>query len=186
MDLDRLSLSLKRWRRCVLRLLYLCSCQACDLFEQTIRQPQLRGLRRLALQRAALERRARQLQQQEQLLLAAAGEQVSRPPGRRLVAEEPGEVHRPRVEHVGRSKYLTPMLEATTSCRHRNVKHGANSDWSWTKCQDCGAIEQIPKVDIGQMQQWNNVLRYQAPDYTTPMQRTAEKAEPSRGAQPMW
>eukprot|EP00439_Symbiodinium_sp_Y106_P075232 s1629_g14.t2 len=88
-----------------------------------------------------------------------------------------GEVHRPRVEHVGRSKYLTPMLEATTTCRHRNVKHGANSDWSWTKCQDCGAIEQIPKVDIGQMQQWNNVLRYQAPDYTTPMQRKAEKAE---------
>ncbi|CAE7489912.1 iscS [Symbiodinium sp. CCMP2592] len=61
---------------------------ACDLFEQTIRQTQLRGLRRFALQRAALERKARLIQQQEQLLLAAAKEQATRPPGRRLVAEE--------------------------------------------------------------------------------------------------
>ena len=75
------------------------------------------------------------------------------------------------------SKFLTPVLEPTTTCRHKNAKHGANSDWSWAKCQDCGAIEQIPKVEIGMMQQWNTVLRCQAPDYKTQTQRKTEKAE---------
>ena len=65
---------------------------------------------------------------------------------------------RPRVEHVERSKFLTPVLRVSAACAHRNTKHGCNSDWAWTRCQTCGAIEQVPKLEIGRMNEWNNVL----------------------------
>ena len=57
----------------MLRLWFIFCNQACASLEQLLRQPQLRNVRKLAAQRAALERRALKLQQQEQELLRSAG-----------------------------------------------------------------------------------------------------------------
>eukprot|EP00439_Symbiodinium_sp_Y106_P054927 s200_g7.t1 len=101
-----------------------------------------------------------------------------------MMAEDAAEFRRPRVEHVGRSKFLTPVLEPSASCRHQCTKHGANSEWSWTKCQTCGMIEQIPKLEVGLLSQWNSVMRFQEPDYVTPQAKKAEKEESKKKKNP--
>ena len=103
---------------------------------------------------------------------------------RLMMAEDAAEFRRPRVEHVGRSKFLTPVLEPSASCRHQCTKHGANSEWSWTKCQTCGMIEQIPKLEVGLLSQWNSVMRFQEPDYVTPQAKKAEKEESKKKKNP--
>ncbi|CAE7633450.1 unnamed protein product, partial [Symbiodinium microadriaticum] len=134
------------------------------------------GRRRLAAQREVLEQRALRLQQQEAALLAEAGNQPFRPVNR-LAAVDKGSELRPRAEHVGRSKYLTPVLKPTASCQHSSRKHGANAEWSWVRCQTCGEIEQIPKMEISKMSEWNSIMIYRRPDYKTPLVKKAEKAE---------
>ena len=146
------------------------------MLEQVLSQPRHRGRRRLAAQREVLEQRALRLQQQEAALLAEAGNQPFRPVNR-LAAVDKGSELRPRAEHVGRSKYLTPVLKPTASCQHSSRKHGANAEWSWVRCQTCGEIEQIPKMEISKMSEWNSIMIYRRPDYKTPLVKKAEKAE---------
>ena len=171
-----LSPCLRRWRRFALRLWFSFYNQASSMLEQVLSQPRHRGLRRLAAQREALEQRALRLQQQEAALLAQAGSQPFRPVNR-LAAVDDGSELRPRAEHVGRSKYLTPVLKASATCQHLSRKHGANADWSWSRCTTCGEIEQIPKMEISRMSEWNSIMIYRRPDYKTPLAKKAEKAE---------
>ena len=72
---------------------------------------------------------------------------------------------RPRAEHVGRSKFLTPVLKPSPVCAHHDRKHGANAEWSWVRCMSCHQIEQIPKMEISKMEEWNSVMIYRKPDY---------------------
>ena len=130
----------------------------------------------MAAQREALEQRALRLQQQEAALLAQTGIQPFRPASRLAMLDDGSEL-RPRAEHVGRSKFLTPVLKASAACQHLDRKHGANAEWSWVRCQTCGEIEQIPKMELSRMEEWNSILIYRKPDCTTPLAKKAEKAE---------
>ncbi|CAE7707824.1 unnamed protein product, partial [Symbiodinium necroappetens] len=172
----QLPLFLRRWRRCVLRYFLAMATQAAVALEQIISQPQLRRARKLAARREALERRALLLQREEQALLAATP--VDRAPVRVLVAnEEHTEQRRPKVEHRGRSKYLTPILRSSPTCQHVETKHGANSDWSWVRCTKCGLTEQVPKMSLEKMNVWNTVLIFQKSDYLTPDEKKKDKEE---------
>ena len=106
--------------------------QASNMLEQVLSQPRHRGPRRLAAQREALEQRALRLQQQEAVLLAEAGSQPFRPVNR-LAAVDDGSELRPRAEHVGRSKYLTPVLKQTCERSQRVELH---HDLPTTRLQD--------------------------------------------------
>ena len=105
-----------------------------------------------------------------------AGSQPYRPANRLAVMEDESE-KRPRAEHVGRSKFLTPVLKPSPVCAHHDRKHGANAEWSWVRCMSCHQIEQIPKMEISKMEEWNSVMIYRKPDYVTPMAKKAEKSE---------
>ncbi|CAE7830815.1 RE1 [Symbiodinium sp. CCMP2592] len=118
-------------------------------------QPRHRSLRRLAAQREALERRALELQQREAALLAQSSAQPFRP-ANRLAMVDDGQELRPRAEHVGRSKFLTPVLKPTPACQHLD-----------------GSTERT------RMSEWNSIMIYRKPDYTTPLAKKAEKSEKS-------
>ena len=92
-----------------------------------------------------------------------------------LVRDEAG-MRRPLVQHIGRSQYLAPMLRQSPTCMHSSTSHGCNRDWAWTKCSECGAIEQIPKLTPDRVTEWNTVLVHQAPSYKTPQSIKEEKA----------
>ncbi|CAE7348803.1 RE1, partial [Symbiodinium necroappetens] len=163
--------------RCVLRLFYVLATLERGAFETIMMQPQLRRVRRLAQQREAYEKKALLLQQREQALLAEAGERASFQPQRRVLqAEDHAEQLRPKVEHRGRSKFLTPVLRSDPNCSHVDTKHGCNSEWAWTKCVRCNAVEQVPKMDLGEMSKWNSIMIFQPPNYKTPTEKKLEKA----------
>ena len=86
----------------------------------------------------------------------------------RVAAKEDGEMRRPAVQHLGRSQFLAPVLRSSPTCQHSKARHGCNRDWAWPKCEDCGAVEQIPKLTPDKLTEWNSVLVYQAPNYQTP------------------
>ena len=57
-----------------------------------------------------------------------------------------------------------------------SIWHPCNRDWAWTKCSECGAIEQIPKLTPDRVTEWNTVLVRQAPNYKTLQSIKEEKA----------
>eukprot|EP00439_Symbiodinium_sp_Y106_P086029 s529_g30.t2 len=131
------------------------------LMEMT-REPHLRVARRLAIRRERMEQRAMLLQQQENFILAKAKAE-KREPTRSYLPDDAGDLLRPRAQHIGRSKFLAPVLRSSPTCQHVKVSHGANAQWAWAKCEQCGSVEQIPKLTPDQMQEWNTVMVYQKP-----------------------
>ena len=53
---------------------------------------------------------------------------------------------------------------------------GCNSEWAWTKCLRCEAVEQVPKMDLGKLSEWNTIMVYQPPNYKTPTEKRQTKA----------
>eukprot|EP00439_Symbiodinium_sp_Y106_P059069 s4865_g8.t1 len=78
--------------------------------------------------------------------------------------------------HRGRSKFLTPVLRASPTCSHPETKHGCNSEWAWSKCVRCQAVEQVPKMELGKLSEWNSIMVFQPPDYKTPTEKQQDKA----------
>ena len=96
------------------------------------------------------------------------------------IADETGQL-RPLTQHIGRSQYLAPVLRKPPTCTHPTTNHGCNQDWSWTKCEACGAIEQIPKLTPNRMTEWNTVLVYQKPTCVTPVAKKGAKLAKKTG-----
>ena len=171
-----LSTCLLRWRRLWLRWLWAYSTQAMSALMEMIREPHLRVARRLAIRRERMEQRAMLLQQQENFILAKAKAEKQEPT-RNYLPDDAGDLLRPRAQHIGRSKFLAPVLRSSPTCQHVRVSHGANAQWAWAKCEQCGSVEQIPKLTLDQMQEWNTVMVYQKPTYVTPQAKKLEKQQ---------
>ncbi|CAE7948306.1 hypothetical protein AK812_SmicGene44163 [Symbiodinium microadriaticum] len=140
-----LSLRLQHWRRLWLCWLWAFSAQAASALLEMVREPDLRVARRLAIGRERMEQRAMLLQQQENFILAKTNAEKQEPT-RNYLPDDAGHLLRPRVQHVGRSKFLAPVLRSSPTCQHVRVSHGANAQWAWAKCEQCGSVEQIPKL----------------------------------------
>ena len=128
-----LSRCLQRWRRLWLRWLWAFNMQATNAFLEMTREPHLRVARRLAIRRERMEQRAMLLQQQENYILAKAKAE-KREAVRNFLPDDAGDLLRPRVQHIGRSKFLAPVLRSSPTCPHAKVSHGANAQWAWAKC----------------------------------------------------
>ena len=85
-----------------------------------VREPHLRVARRLAIRREHMERRAMLLQQQENHIMAKAKAE-KREPMRSYLPEDAGELLRPRVQNLGRSKFLAPVLRSSPTCQRASV-----------------------------------------------------------------
>ena len=168
--LDKLPLCLRRWRRCLLRLALAYGVQMLTMLHQVVQQPRLREARILAARRDRLEMRALELQRREAALMAAAGTSGPARP-RNLVPTDDQDLRRPFVEHRGRSKFLAPVLRTSPTCQHTSTKHGANAQWSWTKCETCGSTEMVPKLTLDRLTEWNSILVHQKPDHVTPQKK---------------
>ena len=96
------------------------------------------------------------------------------------ILDETGQL-RPLTQHLGRSQYLAPVLRQSPTCAHPKASHGCNRDWSWTKCEACGAIEQILKLTPDRVTEWNTVLVYQKPTYVTPQAKKQAKEAKKTG-----
>ncbi|CAE7558955.1 iscS [Symbiodinium pilosum] len=143
--------------RFYLRLRLVVWTQAANALMIVAQQPQLRDVRRLAARRERLERQVLDMQQKEAELMEASRRTSSGkvPMLNTNIIDETGQ-QRPLAQHLGRSQYLAPVLRQSPTCTHTTTSHGCNRDWSWTKCDACGAIEQIPKLTPDRMTDRDN------------------------------
>ncbi|CAE7350344.1 RE1 [Symbiodinium sp. CCMP2592] len=51
----------------------------------------------------------------------------------------------------------------------------ASGNKAWLQ-QRMGAVEQVPKMDIGKLNEWNTIMAFQPPSYKTPTEKAQEKS----------
>lgn len=148
-----------RWRRLLLRLLASAALQCWQIFQEVLRTPQLREVRRIQQRRQRLEEQALLLAQQEQRVLSEAKDSApSLMTSGQLTTARREERVRPLAMVKGNGKYLVPALEPSPMCSHHLTKHGANRILCYHECTECLQRQTMPLTPLTELHHWNNHL----------------------------